>query len=682
MRCILLLFTVLATGLVHADEWNRFRGPNGAGVSDERFPIQWTDKDYAWKVKLPERGYSSPVAWQTHVYVTSANKKSGERHVLCIDAETGKTAWQRAFPDNSYKMHKRNSIATSTPTVDADRLYLAWATPQQYIVQALDRLTGKNIWQIDLGSYTSQHGFGVSPILFEDLLILANEQDKKGSLHAVEAKTGKKVWTIQRNSGNATYSTPCVYRGTDGKAALIFTNWQHGITAVEPRSGKVLWETSVFEPGKQERAIASPIIAGDLVIGTCGFVSAQKHFVAVRPTADGKVKEVWRMEKAVAYMPTPIVKGNRIYCCSELGIFTTLDAKTGKVIWQERIDGEFSASPILADDAIYCPANDGTVYVVQASDTYKLLGKSSLGEATQSTPTIAGGRLIFRTDTHLMALRAIKQKAEAPAKKRRVFVLHAGMHVILAPDDKNHAPRKLKATLIERGIDARDIVALESPFPTATLSNMIPREGLMIYIGSVDPASRVSHDAYIRMHKALQAQGVTADDDLVWIGHSAGGQIGMSLARLAHNLVKYPDLAKKAQAYRFAAVITLGSAVGSNPVPADVKLRHYYSAGDSMIYFLAKNGNIVAAGINSKVVLKPIWEPGQNCTVRIFPGIEHPTWYMNEAVIDRIICEFDTNHCPAWRRKHADTGVGASLGRMIAARLDAGVNFSFEAERQ
>ncbi len=682
MRWMLLTFAFLAAAFVHGEEWSRFRGPNGVGVSGEKFPVAWTDKDYAWKIKLPGKGYSSPVAWQKHLYVTSANNKTGERYVVCVEAETGKIAWQRSFPDNSYKMHKRNSIATSTPTVDADRLYLAWATPQHYAVQALDRLTGKSVWQIDLGKYTSQHGFGVSPILFEDLLILPNEQDKKGSLHAVEAKTGKEVWKITRNSGNATYSTPCVYRGADGKAAIIFTNWQHGITAVEPRSGKVLWESSVFEPSKAERAIASPVIAGDLVIGTCGFVTAQKHFVAVRPSGDGKAKEVWRMEKSVAYMPTPIVQGDRIYCCSEVGIFSVLDAKTGKVLVQERIDNQFSASPILAGGAIYCPANDGEIFVLQAGDSFKVLGKSKLGEATQSTPAIAAGHLIFRSDTHLMALKSVKMKGAAPAKKRRVFVLHPGMHVILAPADKNRSARTLKAKLIEKGIDSRDIVALESPFPTATFSNMVPREGLMIYIGSVDPASRVSHDAYVRMHKALQEQGVTPNDDIVWIGHSAGGQIGMSLAHLAHNLAKYPDLAKKTSPYHFAMVITLGSAVGSNPVPADVDLRHYYSAGDTMIYFLAKNGNIVSAGVGSKVMLKPVCEIGSNCKVRIFPGVEHANWVSNETVIARILHEFDANFCPPWQRKHADTGLGDSLSRLLAARIDASVNFSLETEKQ
>lgn len=408
MRWLMIAMAVSVPTLLHAQEWNRFRGPNGTGVSSEKFPLQWTDKDYRWTAKLPGRAHSSPVAWGDHVYVTSSENKSGTRYALCLSAKDGSTVWQRTFEDASYKMHKRNSIATSTPCVDAERLYLAWATPENFVVQAVDRLTGKDAWKVNLGKYVSQHGFGASPILYEDLLILSNEQDKKGSLHALDTRTGKEVWKLPRNSGNATYSAPCVFAPKGRDPEIIFTNWQHGITAVEPRTGKVKWEISCFEPNKQERAIASPIIAGDMVIGTCGFVTAQKHFVAVRPTNDGKAKEVWRIEKAVAYMPTPIVKGNRIFACSELGIMSCIDVADGKVIWQERLDNQFSGSPVLAGNAIYCPANDGEVFVVEASDTFKVLGRSRLGEPTQSSPAIAAGALIFRTEGRLVAIGAVK----------------------------------------------------------------------------------------------------------------------------------------------------------------------------------------------------------------------------------------------------------------------------------
>jgi outer membrane protein assembly factor BamB len=409
MRLLIPLLLLVAANGLDAQEWPRFRGPNGAGVSATKFPLAWTEKDYLWKVPLPGRGNSSPIAWENRVYITASADKTGKRFVLCLDAAAGKTIWTREFDDASYHLHERNRIATATPTVDTERLYLTWATPKHYLVQALDRMTGKDVWTADLGPYVSQHGFGASPILHDDLLILSNEQDKNGSLHALDAKTGKEVWKISRHSGNATYSAPCIYQPKGQPAAIIFTNWQHGITAVEPRTGKVQWERSVFEPKKQERAIASPVIAGDLIIGTCGFVTGQKHFVAVRPTNDGKAREVWRIEKAVAYMPTPIVKGERIYACSELGIFSCIEAATGKLIWQERLaDHQFSASPVLAGDAIYCTANDGAVLVLAAADTFQLLGQSQLGEATQSTPAICAGRMIFRTEGHLMAIAARK----------------------------------------------------------------------------------------------------------------------------------------------------------------------------------------------------------------------------------------------------------------------------------
>jgi hypothetical protein len=406
MRIAFVMIATLMASNLSAQEWNRFRGPNGAGVSATKFPVQWAAKDYLWSISLPGRGHSSPVAWQDHVYVSAADDKSGKRFVLCVNAKDGKTIWHCDFADAAYQMHKRNSIATSTPCVDAERLYLAWSTPDNFVVQALDRKTGKDAWQISLGKYKSQHGFGASPILYEDLLIVTNEQDKTGSLHAFETKTGQEIWKLPRNSGNATYSAPCIYE-TPGRAAeIIFTNWQHGITAVEPRTGKVKWEISCFEPKKAERAIASPIIAGDLVIGTCGFVTAQKHFVAVRPTNDGKAKEVWRIEKAVAYMPTPVVKGNRIFACSELGILTCIGAVDGKVIWQERLDNQFSSSPICAGNAIYCTANDGEIFVVEACDTFKLLGRAKLAEATQSTPALTAGVMVFRTEKRLMGLPA------------------------------------------------------------------------------------------------------------------------------------------------------------------------------------------------------------------------------------------------------------------------------------
>src|SRR5260370_1776059 len=210
---------------------------------------------------------------------------------------------------------------------------------------------------------------------------------------------------------------------------------------------------------------------------------------------------------------------------------------------------------------------------------------------------------------------------KTPPANRRVFVLHSGMHIILAPKDKNHAARTMKELLSRRGISERDLVALDCPYPTATFKEMVPKDGLAIYLEATDPKSRSSEDAYVRLHKALQAQKVRKDDDIVWIGHSAGGQMGMTMAHLAHNLDKFPSLAKTTQPYHFDTVITLGAAVGSNLVPAGVKLRHYWSAADTMVYFLSNHGDLVSDPMNSKVPSHPTSDPGPNANLRASPPI-------------------------------------------------------------
>jgi outer membrane protein assembly factor BamB len=290
LRPFAVLIALLPASIGGAQEWSRFRGPNGTGLGSAiDVPDAWSEKDFLWKVALPGGGYSSPVLWGKHVFVTAAEPGSGRRLALCLAVADGRTLWSRAFEGASYRTHKRNSYATATPAVDADHLYVIWATPDNYAVVALDR-AGQTVWQRDLGPYKSQHGFGASPIVFEDLVVVPNEADGTGALVALDRRTGAVRWQVPRHGKNATYSTPCVLQRPGRPAELIFTNWQHGITGIEARSGKLAWEISTFEPTKPERAIASPVIAGDLVLGTCGFVTAQKHFVAVRPEGAHAVK--------------------------------------------------------------------------------------------------------------------------------------------------------------------------------------------------------------------------------------------------------------------------------------------------------------------------------------------------------------------------------------------------------
>ena len=144
--------------------------------------------------------------------------------------------------------------------------------------------------------------------------------------------------------------------------------------------------------------------------------------------------------------------------------------------------------------------------------------------------------------------------------RRRVYLLHSGLHTILSDPAKNIAAETLKDGLRKRGVAEKDLIVLDNPFPYASWKSLLPFESLTMFFEAAEPASKMSHDSYLRMHKALQARGVGRADEVVWIGHSAGGQIGLTMAHLARNLAKFPTLAKETSPYQFDMVITLGAA--------------------------------------------------------------------------------------------------------------------------
>jgi len=404
--CLLALFA----GTLSAQEWTRFRGPNGQGQSDTKVPTSWTDADYNWKIELPGIGHGSPVAWGDRVFVHSADPESAKRYLICVSAGNGKTLWTREFDSSPYHLHPRSSFASGTPAVDADAVYLAWATPKSVTLIAFSH-EGKTLWEQDLGPYVSMHGFGTSPMIYKDLVIVSNQQQSekldpgtppgKSALVAVNKETGSIAWEVPRGSAVASYGVPCVYQGADGKDQLIVANTADGIYSVDPTSGEVNWEIDVFTM----RTVSSPVIAGGHIFGSTGSGGGGNYVVAVEPgTADSKPEIVYKVEKSAPYVPTPVAAGDLLFLFYDKGIVSCIDAETGKQHWQERIGGGFSGSPVRAGEAIYCIREDGVVIVVAASKDYKLLGEVPLGEDSRSTPAISGGRMYLRTYSHLMSL--------------------------------------------------------------------------------------------------------------------------------------------------------------------------------------------------------------------------------------------------------------------------------------
>lgn len=394
-----LLLLVLASN-VAGQEWTRFRGPNGSGLSPATtIPVRWTEKDYNWKVKLPGVGHSSPVLWGERLFVTCGEEATGKRIVLCLRTTDGSRLWLREFAGTRHGKHADNSFASATPAVDEHRLYVCWGTPKEYLVLALDH-DGKEVWRADLGPFQGGHGFGASPIVHEDLVVIPNDQDGPSTLVALDRATGKLRWKVPRKS-KTTYTTPCVYQGKSRPAELIVTSWEHGITGIDPKTGTTKWESDTFSKGHVETAIGSPIVAGDLVIGTCGWLGVKKEVIAVRPD---RPDPVYRIERAAPLVTTPLVKDDLLFLWSDEGQVTCANVATGEVHWRERVPGSYYGSPVCAGKCLYCISRDGDVLVLAAARRFEQLARNPLGEGSHCTPAIAGGVMYLRTFTQLIAV--------------------------------------------------------------------------------------------------------------------------------------------------------------------------------------------------------------------------------------------------------------------------------------
>ena len=395
----------LLIGPVNAQEWTRFRGPNGTAVSDATtIPATWTPDDYNWKKELPGGSHGSPVLWGDRIFLLSAVEETAQRIVLCLSATDGRILWQKRYETTLHGRHEFNSFASSTPAVDADRVYVNWATPKEYTLMALDH-DGNEVWRRDLGPFNGDHASGASPIVHDDMIILANDQQTTAFLLAVDRKTGKTRWKVDRTPTRANYGTPCVLERDGQPAELIFAGTTHGITSIDPRSGRVNWELfDLFD----KRVVSSPTIVSGLVIGTCGSGGGGNYAVAVRPgSRDGATapKLAYQVRRAAPYVPTPVAKGDLLFLWNDKGIVTCLHGPTGKVIWRERVGRDrFFGSPVRVGDRLYCISEDGDVVVVAAEPDFALLGRNPLGELSRATPAVAGGRMYLRTFSHLVSV--------------------------------------------------------------------------------------------------------------------------------------------------------------------------------------------------------------------------------------------------------------------------------------
>lgn len=400
------LATFSISSVVTAEEWNRFRGPNGAGVSDvTTVPTEWTDNDYSWKIDLPGKGHSSPVAWGDNIFVTSADEKSKTRILQCFNVADGEEVWRKDISFEPYKQQKNNSYASSTPAADADHVYVLWHSKVASPLIAYDH-KGEKVWEYDLGPYLHGQGGATSPIVYGDIVLAAHDHKDDSFLVAVDRMTGKERWKIPREGKRACYGTPCINTPKDRPAEVIFSHCYEGIIGVDPKTGRQNWHIDVFGRASQ-RALGSPIIAGNQVVASSGGVGGERQVVVVNPQLSGdeiRVKETYRVVRQAPHVPTPLVYQDWMFLWSDTGIATCVERDSGKVVWQKRIGGNYYSSPICIDGKLYCVDLDGEVVVIAASDNYELLARNSLGQPSRATPAVSNGALIIRTESQVISV--------------------------------------------------------------------------------------------------------------------------------------------------------------------------------------------------------------------------------------------------------------------------------------
>jgi outer membrane protein assembly factor BamB len=407
---LLALFVALAPGQgaepagpkATPGDWPWWRGPNRDGISPEAAVTKWgPTENVVWKTAVPGRGHSSPIVCGRRIFLTTADEQARHQFVLAFDRRTGTPLWSTRVHEGGFaRMNPENSHASATPACDGERVYSAFLHGEGLYVTATD-LDGRVGWQTRAGPFTSEHGYGSSPALHGGQVIVNGDSLKDSFLAALDCRSGKVRWRASRKSTgrHGGYATPVVAH-LAGRPQLLLTGTDE-VSSYDPETGKLLWSCD----GPAEVTACTAAWGDGLVFASGGF--PVKNLLAIRPDGSGDVTKshvAWRTTRGVTYVPSPLYHAGRLYVVTDDGTVTCFEAATGKKLWQERLPGAFTASPVFAGSSLYATNEAGKTFVLKAGPTFELVATNDLGEATLATPAVCGGGLFVRTDRHLYCL--------------------------------------------------------------------------------------------------------------------------------------------------------------------------------------------------------------------------------------------------------------------------------------
>ena len=407
MRSI-VLFSVFLTGAMGAN-WPTWRGPKGDGSSTETgLPTKWSQtENVTWKLAMPDVTGSTPVIWGDTIFMNTADQ--GSIWLLAIDRNKGEVRWKKQIAAEDHKVRKGN-MSSPSPVTDGKTV---WVMSGNGHVFAFD-FAGKEQWHRDFfkdfGKFGLNHGYGSSPLLLSDGLVIqvlhGMHTDDPSYVVKLDLANGKTLWKVERptdaqSESPDSYTTPVTLQ-VEGKMQIVVTGGDY-VTGHDPATGKELWRGGGMNPRQNpfNRIIASPLAMGDLV-----YVPTRVNpMQAFQPGPSGAPKLAWATPNGPD-VPTPVSDGKLLYVINDRGVAYCFNAKTGAEVYAgQRIKpAAYSSSPVLADGKIYMSNEEGTTVVMKAGPTFEVLAENALDDYMLSSPAISDGQIFIRTTKFLYCI--------------------------------------------------------------------------------------------------------------------------------------------------------------------------------------------------------------------------------------------------------------------------------------
>ena len=442
LSIVALLSFSVSPVVAEQGNWPSYRGPFASGVDTKgETPTNWnleTKENILWRTKIPGLGLSSPVIWENDIFLTTAvaaggveaelkvglygdiasSEDDGEQswRVLCIDRRSGKIRWgvEACSGLPTGKRHPKASHANPSVATDGKRVVACFGSEG---LHCFDR-QGRALWSVSLGELDSgyyrnkeaQWGFASSPIIHQGRVIMQCDIQEGSFLAAFDVQNGEQIWRTEREEV-PTWGPPTIALGPD-KTQILVNGFRH-IGGYDFDTGKPIW----WMEGGGDIPVPTPISAHGLFFITNAH-GQMAPIYAIRSDASGEVdpedgdpeaRVAWWQRRRGNYMQTPIVVGDKLFCCTDSGVASCFNAQTGERHFLERLrDGRSgfgsTASPVSDGKSLYYPTEDGHVFIIAASAEFRRLGKYKIGENCMATPAISDGKLYFRTRHHLLAI--------------------------------------------------------------------------------------------------------------------------------------------------------------------------------------------------------------------------------------------------------------------------------------